>query len=242
MRPLIWAHRGASAYEPENTLSSFEKAVRQRADGIELDIQLTRDHEIVVIHDEKLERTSTGTGWVKDYTLAQLRMFDYSYARKFPGHARERIPTMQDVFELIRPTSLTINIELKTGVVFYRDIEQRILDMTKDFGMQDRVIYSSFNHYTIRKIRLLDPSARTGLLYSDGYIDMPAYGKNLGVDALHPAMHNIQYPQFMEDCKAAGLKVNVWTVNRKEHLEMCAASGVDAVITNKPDLARKVLR
>ena len=241
-KPLIWAHRGASAYAPENTLASFEEAVRQCADGIELDIQQTRDNRLVVIHDETLERTSTGTGWVKDYTLPQLRSFNYSYAKKFPDAPHADIPLMEEVFELIAPTSLTINIELKTGVVFYPDIERKILEMTAHYGMEDRVIYSSFNHYTIQKIHLMDPQTKVGLLYSDGYIDMPAYGRKLGVDALHPAIYNLQYPDYMKQCAAAGLDVNVWTVNKKEYMKMCVQMGVHAIITNYPDKARKIVR
>ena len=240
-KPLVWAHRGASAYAPENTMASFEKAVTQRADGIELDIQLTRDDRIVVIHDETLERTSTGTGWVKDYTLSELRAFDYRYAKKFPDAPRMEIPTMEEVFELIKPTDLTINIELKTGVVFYPDLEGKILRMTERYGMEDRVIYSSFNHYTIQKIRLMDPQAKTGLLYSDGYIDMPSYGRRLGVNALHPAIYNLQYPDYMKNCAANGLDVNVWTINKKDYMKLCIEMGVHALITNYPDRARKMI-
>ena len=240
-RPLIWAHRGASAYEPENTLPAFAKAAEMKADGIELDIQLTRDDQIVILHDETLERTSTGKGWLKDYTLDQLREFDFRFPKKFPDHEPVKIPTMREVFELIRPTSLTINIELKTGIVFYRDIERRILDMTREYGMEDRVIYSSFNHYTIRKIREMDPKAETGLLYQDGFIDMPEYGHGMGVTALHPALYNLQYPDYIESCRRLGLDVNTWTVNKKEHMQLCCQYGVHAIITNYPDRARKIV-
>ena len=240
-KPLVWAHRGASAFAPENTYLSFEKAVEQGADGIELDIQLTRDDRIVVIHDETLDRTSTGTGWVKDHTLSQLRTYSYSYAKKFPDAHHEDIPTMEEVFELIRPTNLTINIELKTGVVFYPDLEGKILRMTKDFGMEERVIYSSFNHYTIQKIHLMNPQAKVGLLYSDGYIDMPSYGRRIGASALHPAFYNLQYPNYMQDCAANGLDVNVWTINKTDYMKTCVKMGVHAIITNYPARAKKVI-
>ena len=109
---LVWAHRGASGVMPENTLPAFEKAVELGADGVELDIQMTADGEIVVIHDEMVDRTSDGKGWVKDYTLEQLQKLDVSYGHKELGHVS--IPTMREVFELLKPTDLTINIELKT--------------------------------------------------------------------------------------------------------------------------------
>ena len=115
---LVWAHRGASGIMPENTLPAFEKAVELGADGVELDIQMTADGEIVVIHDEMVDRTSDGKGWVKDYTLEDLRKLDVSYGHKELGHVC--IPTMREVFELLKPTDLTINIELKTGILGLR--------------------------------------------------------------------------------------------------------------------------
>ena len=124
-KPLVWAHRGASGYAPENTLAAFEKAVELGADGVELDIQLTKDDEIVVIHDEKIDRTSDGEGWVKDYTLEELRGFNYN--RTKPEYEHADIPTMREVFELLKPTGLFINIEIKTGVFFYEKIEEKIL-------------------------------------------------------------------------------------------------------------------
>lgn len=107
-KPLVWAHRGASGYAPENTLAAFEKAVELGADGVELDIQLTKDDEIVVIHDEKIDRTSDGEGWVKDYTLEELRGFNYN--RTKPEYEHADIPTMREVFELLKPTRVFLSI------------------------------------------------------------------------------------------------------------------------------------
>lgn len=237
-RPRIWAHRGASGYCPENTMPAFEKAVEMGADGIELDIQLTKDDQIVVLHDEWIDRTSDGKGWLKDYTLEELRQ--YNFNQTHPSLGRQQIPTMREVFEQIRPTNLVINIELKTGIVFYDRLEEKILALTKEMGMEDRVIYSSFNHDTIRKLRALDKKAQTGFLYADGTMDMPEYAKRYGVNALHPALYNLQYPGFMEQCRRNGLKVHVWTVNETEHMEQCLRYGVDAIITNYPDRAIEI--
>ena len=250
---LVWAHRGASSYAPENTLAAFQEAVDMGADGVELDIQLTKDGEMVVIHDETVDRTTNGKGWVKDYTFEDLRKLDATYqnllqggevvesARKFEEYHDLQIPTMREVFELLKPTNLTINIELKTGIVFYPNIEEKILKLTKEMGMEDRVLYSSFNHYTIQKIHELDPKAHIGFLYADGTIDMPAYGKEHGVEALHPALYNLQFPGFVQEAKAKGLALNVWTVNTPEYVEMCKAAHVDAIITNYPDMTRQVI-
>lgn len=238
-KPLVWAHRGASGYAPENTLAAFQKAVDLDADGVELDIQLTKDDQIVVIHDETIDRTSDGKGWVKDYTLEELRAFNYN--RTKPAYKHADIPTMREVFELLKPTGLFINIEIKTGVVFYEKIEEKILALTKEMGMEDRVCYSSFNHYTVTRIHELKPDAEVGFLYADGPIDMPSYGVKHGVNALHPALYNLQYDGFVKECKEKGLKLNVWTVNERPYMEMCCQYGVDAIITNYPDIAKEVV-
>ena len=238
-KPLVWAHRGASGYAPENTLAAFQKAVDLDADGVELDIQLTKDDQIVVIHDETIDRTSDGKGWVKDYTLEELRAFNYN--RTKPEYKHADIPTMREVFELLKPTGLFINIEIKTGVVFYEKIKEKILALTKEMGMEDRVCYSSFNHYTVTRIHALKPDAEVGFLYADGPIDMPSYGVKHGVNALHPALYNLQYDGFVKECKEKGLKLNVWTVNERPYMEMCCQYGVDAIITNYPDIAKEVV-
>ncbi len=235
---LVLAHRGASGYAPENTLPAFQKAIEQKADGFELDVQMTKDGEIVVIHDETIDRTSDGKGWVKDYTLAELRKFNYN--KTHPEYEHADIPTMREVFELVKPTNLVINIEIKTGIVFY-PIEEKLLALTKEFGMEERVFYSSFNHYTVKKIHELDPSTVVGFLYADGPIDMPAYAEKHGVNALHPALYNLQYPGFVKECKKRGLKLHVWTVNEEKYVKMCMDAQTDSVITNYPDMARRVL-
>ena len=214
--PLIWGHRGASGHAPENTLPAL----------------------IVVCHDETIDRTSSGAGWLKDFTFEELRRLDFSNGNA--AYEDVKIPTMEEVFYLLAPTGLTINIELKTGIIFYENIEEKILDLTKKMGWEDRVIYSSFNHYSVRKIKELDPGAKVGLLYGDGPIDMPGYGRRLGADALHPAFYNLQYPDYMEDCRRYGLDVNVWTVNSTADLMQCREYGVNAVITNYPDKALKL--
>lgn len=238
--PLIWGHRGASGHAPENTLPAFLMAADMGADGVELDIQQTRDGVIVVCHDETVDRTSNGVGWVKDCSFEEIRRLDFSNGNA--AYEGVKIPAMEEVFDLLAPTGLTINIELKTGIVFYGKIEEKILALAKRKGWEDRVIYSSFNHYTVRRIKELNPDAKVGLLYGDGPIDMPGYGHRLGADALHPAYYNLFYPDFMEDSRKYGLDVNVWTVNSTEELLQCRQLGVNAVITNYPAKAREVYR
>ena len=233
----IWGHRGASGYYPENTLPSFQAAADMKADGIELDIHLTKDGEIVVCHDEMLDRTSNATGLLCERTLAELKELDFSYTFKDMGPVQ--IPTMKEVFELIRPTDLIINIELKTGCLDYPGIEEKILQLTEEMGMEDRVIYSSFNHYSIMKLKKLCPSARTAFLFGDGMIDMPLYCAEHHVDAIHPVYFDLRYPDFMKQCRENGLDVNVWYADTKDFVQTCAKMGVDTVITNYPDKARE---
>ena len=234
--PLIWGHRGASGHAPENTLPAFQMAADMGADGVELDIQQTSDGVLVVCHDETVDRTSNGAGWVKDFTFREIRALDFSGGNA--AYEGVKIPSMEEVLDLLAPTGLTINIELKTGIIFYDRIEEKILKLVRDRNWEDRVIYSSFNHYSVRKIKELDPAAKTGLLYADGPIDMPGYGKRFRADALHPALYNLQYPDLMSDCRRYGLAVNVWTVNTAQDLQLCRDLGVNAVITNYPEKAR----
>ena len=236
---LVWGHRGASGYAPENTLEAFQKAVDMNADGVELDVQLSKDGELVVIHDETLERVSGVKGWVKDFSLQELKKLNVNLPH--PEYACVKIPTLREVYELLKPTNLTINVEIKTGIVFYENIVEKVLELTKEMDMEERVIYSSFNHYTILEIQKKNQNAKVGFLYADGPIDMPSYGEKYGVDALHPALYNLQFPNFVKECREKNLDLNVWTVNEREHMEMVCKFGVNALITNYPDLGKEVV-
>jgi glycerophosphoryl diester phosphodiesterase len=230
----IWAHRGASGYAPENTIKAFQMAVDMGADGVELDVQMTRDGQLVVIHDEKIDRVSDGTGSVRDYTLGELKHFDFS--KTHPECGRAEIPTLKEVYELQKDTNLEINVELKTGVIFYDHIEERVLELTEYMGMQDRIWYSSFNHYTISRLNSMRNNLRTGILYVDGIYKPYDYASSVGAIALHPSVNNLKYENLIEETHAKGMKIHVWTVNTEEQMRMCEEKNVDAVITNYPDV------
>ncbi|HAN43806.1 MAG TPA: glycerophosphodiester phosphodiesterase [Ruminococcaceae bacterium] len=234
----VWAHRGASGYAPENTLEAFKIAADQQADGVELDIQLTKDGELVVIHDEVIDRVSSGSGLVKDYTLKELKSFNFN--KTHPEFAFTEIPTLQEVYCLLKNTSLTINVELKTGVFFYEGIEEKAVELARKMNMQDRIIYSSFNHYSVVKIKMLEPTAKTGFLYTDGFINMPQYARLMGADAIHPPFNNLKYPNLIDDCKKNNILINVWNI-WDENIRNCCEMGVNAVITNYPDRTKKLI-
>lgn len=230
----IFAHRGASGYAPENTLEAFRLAMEQGADGMELDVHLTKDGEVVVIHDETLDRTSNGHGNVRDYTLEELKKFSFhNHMEKYQG---VQIPTLKEVLNLVKNSRIKVNIELKTGIYWYEGIEEKTMDIVKTMGMEDRVIYSSFNHYSIQKVLEQNSDAETAYLFSDVPLNMEKYAKDTGVKGLHPAVYHLKMADFLETYMKSGLKVRVWTVNNKEDMKMFIDAGVDAIITNYPDI------
>ena len=237
-RTLVWAHRGASGYAPENTLEAFQKAVELGADGIELDVQMTKDGQLVVIHDETVDRTSYSKGWVKDYLYEDLKKLNVN--RNFPEYGTVGIPTLEEVYLLIRPTGLRINTEIKTGIVFYEGIEEKAVALAAWLGMEERIVYSSFNHRSVMRIKEFAPQAETAFLYEDGFLDMPEYASRHGVRALHPALYNLQYPGFLEECRRRDIKIRTWTVNEPEHMKLVCGYGLEAMITNYPDIGKQI--
>ena len=217
----IWAHRGASAFAPENTLEAFQMAAEMGAYGVELDIQLTRDGEIVVIHDEKLERTTNGQGYVKKFTLAELKKLT------------PEIPTLAEVYALLKPTNLVINVELKTGVFDYEGIEAKALELTEQHNMSDSVVYSSFNHYSLQRIKELNPIADIALLCGGGIFVTAQQCKYMGASALHAQARQFNHLYLVEDCRKHGVKLRFWTVDDPTQLEAMREKGVDGVFTNK---------
>jgi len=169
MDTLILAHRGASAYRPENTLEAFQLAIEQGADGFELDVQLTKDGHVVVAHDEWLERVSNGHGLLNDHTLTELKALNFN--KPFPDQPVCRIPALEEVYSLVKDTGLTVNVELKTTEILYPEMPEKLIRLEHEYSMQGRVIYSSFNHYSLLALREVDPGAKIGLLYDIGLVD-----------------------------------------------------------------------
>lgn len=235
----IFAHRGASGYAPENTLEAFDLAVRQKAAGVELDVHICRSGELVVTHDETVERVSDGEGAVCDMTLKELKALHFN--RTFPTYRDAGIPTLEEVFELLSPTGLMINIELKNSLIEYPDLERRVLELTERKFSPDRVIFSSFNHQSMLRMKSLDPSLYCGLLYEASLVKPWIYARELGMDALHPAFSQVITPGgFCRDAQEAGIQVNTWTADRKEDIRKVLTEGADILITNYPDRARYI--
>ena len=240
MSQYIFAHRGASGYAPENTLEAFQLAAEMGAHGVELDVHICRSGDLVVTHDETVERVSDGEGWVKDLTLSELKALRLN--RTHPEYSDARIPTLQEVFQLLKPTELRINIELKNSLIDYPELEKRVIDLAVREGMLDRVVFSSFNHFSMLRVKAIDPKLYCGLLYEASLVKPWAYAVSLGMDAIHPHYSEVVTPGG--NCAAAhkaGIEINTWTVNTPEALRAVLKEGADILITNYPDAGLKCL-
>jgi glycerophosphoryl diester phosphodiesterase len=237
---MIYAHRGASGIAPENTMASFRKAVGLGADGIELDVQLTADGRMVVVHDERLGRTCAGSGMIRDLKLEYLRSLDFGgwFSDKFKG---EKIPLLEEVIEMTKTTGTLLNIEMKT-VPCEQDhaIEYTLAKIISATGIADRAIVSSFDHYSLEKIKNICGGIRIAPLYVGMFKDICAYALKLRADFIHPQFGYID-ADTLEDCRKHGIGVNVWTVDGDDDIKRMAEMGVSGIVTNKPDKAVTLL-
>ncbi len=236
--PLVWAHRGASAYAPENTLPAFQLAVDMHADGVELDVHLSADGELIVCHDGSIRRTSDGEGEIAKMTLAELRKFSFNAGKEDFGFVP--VPTLDEVYALLAPTGLTVNVEIK-------GTDPRIpalcVGQAKKYGMTDRVLYSSFDHYALVGIHAVNPRLPVAPLYSNNIVCPWLYAGILGACAIHPHYGDLQRaPAEITACHTRGIRVHYWTVDDPAVIETVAKAGCDAIITNKPDVVIDTLK
>ena len=228
----IWAHRGARREAPENTLPAFELAVAQGADGVEFDVQLTADGTVVVIHDETVERTTDGIGPVVGFGLAELRGLDASAGLK--SYTGVQIPTLADTLALLAPTGLQLNIELKNSDEAYPGLEEKVLAAVAAHQIADRVLLSTFNHYSLKKLQDLGAPSQLGMLYTDPLYKPWRYAAKLGVGAIHPPARYVLTAGWVRKTHAAGLAVRPWVVNSERMLARMFSWGVDGVFTDVP--------
>ncbi|HEU5140745.1 MAG TPA: glycerophosphodiester phosphodiesterase [Bacillales bacterium] len=230
--PEIIAHRGSSGTHPENTMAAFIEAERVKADGIEFDVHMTKDEELVVIHDERVDRTTDGNGWVKTFTLKELKKLN---AGSTKNHS-EKIPTLKEVFGWAAANNLLLNIELKTGLIDYPKLEERLVGLIKQFGLEKRVILSSFNHYSVEKIHKIDSSIQTAILFMEGLFEPWKYARAIGASALH-CHRRAAAPEMIEGAIRAKMAIRLFTVNKKADLQRFMRSGCTGVFTDWPERA-----
>ncbi len=228
-----YAHRGFSGNYPENTLLAFQKALDAGCEGIEFDVHLTKDGQIVIIHDETIDRTSAEHGWVKDMTYEELCQVDFSY--RFAGQfGFQRIPTLREYFELVKDCDILSNIELKTGVCEYPGIEQAVYDLICEYHMEKKVVISSFNHHSILRMKAIAPELTYGFLSETWILDAGAYVADHGVQAYHPQFYMLTDTETA-DLKAHDVQINTWTVNEADDIRRMIRLNVDGIISNYPD-------
>lgn len=240
LKPLIIAHRGASTYAPENTIAAFQVAFELGADGIELDVTLTRDGVPVVIHDDTVDRTTDGSGAVAQMTLTEIRSLDAGswYNAQFRG---ERIPTLADVLQAFGRRGV-INIELKGSELKGDGLEAAVIQAVESAGLQQSVILSSFNPIRLWRAARISPQIERGLLYTD---TLPIYLRRAWLrpivrpTALHP-FYQMVTPGYVRWAQVMGYAVNTWTVDDPIEMKRLIGLEVNAIITKKPDLLKQL--
>jgi glycerophosphoryl diester phosphodiesterase len=249
-KPLVLAHRGASAIAPENTIAAFLRARELGADGIELDVTLTKDKIPVVIHDDAVDRTTDGRGSVSRMTLFELKRLDAG-GWKAPVYRGETIPTLADAFnaleDWLRPRGGErhgiVNVELKSGTIRSDGLERQVVELIQAQKLQDSVIISSFNPLALVRVRLLSPRIARGLLYD---LSLPIYLRRAWLrliaapQALHPH-HKMVDARYMHWANRNHYSTNTWTIDDPEEAKRLDRLGVNALITNSPDHVRAAL-
>ncbi len=232
--PTILAHRGASAYAPQNTMAAFRLAKRMRADAIEIDIHMTADQRLVVIHNDEIDEVSNGRGKVRDLTLEQLKQFDFgSYMdRRFRG---EKIPELREVLQFVKDNNMQINIEIKHGDEAYPGMEAALAEELRRYGMLEDTVVSSFNTMSLRRIKSRCPTLKCAQLCLQANPEEVL--KNC-FDGVHPYFLSLT-KEVVRACHSRGLFVNTWTVEEPETISTLLSWDVDGIITNKPDVAKK---
>jgi glycerophosphoryl diester phosphodiesterase len=214
---------------------SFAKAVEVGCDGIELDVHLSKDGQLVVIHDETLDRTTNAKGFVRDYTLEELSqmhagsVFCDTYG--FVG-----IPSFEQYCQWASDLPIITNVEIKTNLFYYTGIEEKLIAMVHRYHLEEKVIFSSFNHPTVMRALQLDSKIPCGLLVGRaGMGNIGYYAQTLGMSYYHPDFNSLT-DEIVQECKDHGIGLNVWTIDDMKSLEQVTEWGVDGVITDFPDI------
>jgi glycerophosphoryl diester phosphodiesterase len=238
-RPYVVAHRGISGKVPENTLAAFSHACETPGiDMIELDVRLSRDDQVIVLHDRTLQRTSTGNGAARHYSTAEMKEFDAG-SWFDPTFSKERIPTLEEVLVLVNKRRW-VNIELKSEFFFPEKpelLERRVLDTVRNLGYRDHVLFSSFNHRMVGTIKRLDHAARTGVLYNIyrdyGRVPSKLAGR-VGAEVFVCAKHELTQ-RMLHDAQQSGVAVYVYTLNSTAVVGKMIEMGVDGIISDIAD-------
>ncbi|TYR82473.1 glycerophosphodiester phosphodiesterase [Priestia megaterium] len=229
----VVGHRGAAGTFPENTMISFQEAAKVGAHGIELDVHMTKDGELAVIHDEKVDRTTDGKGYVKDLTYKEIQSLDARYKFK-KQYGRCRIPTLDEVLEWAHDQHISVNIELKNNLFEYTYLEMKVLDLIYRYKMKQRIVISSFNHNSLARVASLDSSIETAILYSYPMFEPWIYAEHVGARALHPNYRTVNQVN-VSACQDYHMAVRPYTVNDVKVAKQLYGYGCESIITDYPE-------
>ncbi len=233
---LIFAHRGSKGTHPENTLAAFKEAIRVKSDGIELDIQFSKEEELVVIHDGDVERTTNGKGLVKELTLSELKELDAGswFDEKF---SNEKIPTFFEVLDLLSNEKYSgiLNIELKTDEYDYLGIEQKTIEMLKKFNLTCQILFSSFNTETMERVIALDTDRAKAVIMDKSERKINFAKENKSISAIHPSIKWVK--ENMTVVKKYPKSIRPWTVNTQEDMRLCFELNLEGFHTDFPERA-----
>lgn len=238
--PAVFAHRGASAQAPENTLAAFQLALEQNADGIELDVHLSADGEVVVIHNSRIDHTTNGKGAVRKLSFQNLRKFDAG-SWFSPDFAGERIPSLNEVLNLVKDKLIT-NIELKSSGFPGDQLPKKVSEVLKHHGLEKKIVFTSFSPWALFKIKKLLPEVSIGLLTLPGLLGTIVrmiFGGSKKYYSIHPHFSSVT-PKMLRQVKIKGKKVIAYTVNESEDIRRLFAEGIDGIITDNPELGMKI--
>ena len=222
----VTGHRGAAGLEPENTLRSFQRALDLGVDVIELDVHLTKDQHLVVIHDATVDRTTDGSGVVCDLTLHKIQQLDAGLG--------EHVPTLQEVIDLVAQNAI-LQIELK-GL----GVEHKVAQTITANRLINHVTVTSFRHNMVKTIKTLNPQISTGVLFLGLPVDAPHLAHDAHADAVYPHVNYID-TQLLENCHTKGRSVRVWNTDNPSQMQEMIALDVDAIGSNRPDILLQLL-
>lgn len=235
-KPYVEAHRGAPSFCPENTISAFNKAVELNADLIEIDVQLTKDNEVLVFHDNTLDKKSTGTGFIHDYTLSELKQLDVGswYSPNFTG---ERMPTLEETLHWAKG-KIWLSIEVKHTEYFQEQLVKRVVELVKAFKMEEQVQIISFNHYMLAEVRKYSKKIITSAICPCRIMNPVSYLQSFDAQVLNGPGYYLT-KDLIDEIHKAGLYVNGGMVDDPALWRKYAAWGVDLMCTNVPEIMVK---
>lgn len=237
MTTKIIAHRGASKLAPENTMPAFKLALQMNADGIETDIQLTKDNIPVIIHDEHVKRTTDGIGYIKDLTFEQLKQLDAGswFSSEFLGTS---IISLNEFLQWVKDTPLCLNIELKNNKIDYKHLEAIAYEMIDYYQLLNRTTFSSFNPSSVKRMHSFTNNVGVSFLTSKKNKSLVKYAKELGATGIH-IKYRLLHPLLAEQCQQENMTLRVFTINKLSRMTNCFKHQCDGIFTDVPDIGLK---